>query len=286
MIPDIRPLEAADLRGALALSTSAGWNQRPEDWTLLACLAGGRAFAAVAGQQVVGTAMALDYGGFAWIAMMLVDPVHRGRGLGARLLEAALDTVADRQVRLDATPAGRPLYLKYGFRDEARLTRSVIPASRTRVASVSGRLPRPLTADDLSAILSLDRDVFGGDRGAVLRWALAQAPGSAWVRPGGSVPSYCFGRPGRLFDQIGPIVADDDAGAAALASAALAAAGDRAVVVDAYDDRPGFTAWLRARGFTGERPLFRMRRGTPQGPATGGAAPHTREFAIAGPDLA
>ena len=47
-------------------------------------------FAAVADGRVVGTAIGIDYGRFGWIAMMLVDPAYRGRGLGARLLERAM----------------------------------------------------------------------------------------------------------------------------------------------------------------------------------------------------
>ena len=49
------------------------------------------------------------------------------------------------------------------------------------------------------------------------------------------VPGYCFGRRGRLFDQIGPVVATDDEAARALVRASLAAADGRAVVVDAFD---------------------------------------------------
>src|SRR4030095_4723872 len=86
--------------------------------------------------QMVGTAIGLDYGGFGWIAMMLVHPAHRSRGLGRRLLEAAVDAVpSDRLMRLDATPLGRPLYQSYGFVDEAHLTRFVRPAIADRVAA-------------------------------------------------------------------------------------------------------------------------------------------------------
>ena len=289
-LPHIRALQTDDLQDALTLSTSAGWNQRIDDWRLLRTVARGGSFAAVSGNRVVGTAMAIDYGGFAWIAMMLVEPSHRGRGLGARLLEAAMTAVRPEfPIRLDATPAGRGLYLKYGFEDEAMLTRSVAPA-RTGGAPVTpgGPAVRSLIGADLTDVARADRTVFGGDRSAVLGWALEQAPQYArMVQGGGGPPQYCFGRPGRLFDQIGPIVAADADSATALVRSALLSAGGRAVVVDAFQERGAFTAWLRANGFEGERPLFRMER-RPQAAAQPARARSglPTEFAILGPDLA
>src|SRR5919198_2677114 len=104
----IRALTSEGLAGALRLSTSAGWNQRVNDWRMLLQLARAGAFAAIADTAVVGTAIGIDYGGFGWIAMMLVDPACRGRGLGRQLLEAAMNALPNDRIRLDATPAGRP----------------------------------------------------------------------------------------------------------------------------------------------------------------------------------
>jgi GNAT superfamily N-acetyltransferase len=285
-IPPIRELSAHDLHDALALSTSAGWNQQFADWRLLRTLAAGSAFAAVSGERVLGTALAIDYRGFAWIAMMLVEPAWRGRGLGGRLLEAALQTVpSNRPIRLDATEAGRPLYRRYGFQDESRLTRLVAPAVRPRIGHGIGAVTvRTLTPADLPVVERHDAGVFGGDRRAVLEWALDEAPHYALVVDGdGSPPQYTFGRPGRLFDQIGPVVAAGHDSATALVRAALAAASGRAVVLDAFDARPTFTTWLRACGFAGERPLFRMQR--PARPAGGARSLPSSEFAILGPDF-
>ena len=275
----IRGFRVEDLQQALALSTSAGWNQRLEDWQLLRRLASESGFAAVSDGRVVGTALALDYGRFAWIAMMLVEPGYRGRGLGARLLEAATSALSsNRLIRLDATPAGRSLYLQYGFEDESMLTRSVAPPARPGIPGSPGAVAvRPLTSADLPRIARHDAGMFGGDRSTVLAWALEAAPQYARMADDESgPPQYAFGRPGRLFDQIGPVVATDKAAAAGLVTAALASATGRSVVVDAYDAGSGFVAWLRGCGFAGERPLFRMRRRPEPGigpPGTFGGAP-------------
>jgi GNAT superfamily N-acetyltransferase len=291
--PVIRLLAPEDVESAFALSSTAAWNQRLADWRMLLALAPGGSFAALADRRVVGTAIAVDYGGFAWIAMMLVDPAHRGRGLGRRLLEAAMGSVpADRPIRLDATPMGRPLYQGYGFEDEVMLTRHVADGSThlrtSRPHGFALHDVRPLTSADLPVIATHDTQVFGGNRRAVLEWAIDGAAHYARVVESDAGPShYCVGREGRLFDQIGPVVAGDDAIAQALVSAALAAAGDRAVLLDVFDARDRFAAWLRTCGFRVQRPLYRMRR--PGGSGVSSIDERTRaplaEFAIFGPEF-
>ena len=290
--PDIRLLTAGDLDGAFGLSTANGWNQRLADWRMLLQLAPAGSFAAVADDRIVGTAIGIDYGTFAWIAMMLVDPAWRGRGLGARLLEAAIGAVPPEiPIRLDATPRGRPLYQRYGFEDEVQLTRHVAESSRPSVdnaSDIASRHVRGLTLADVPAVVARDDRVFGAHRRILLEWALEGAGQYAKMIESDAGAHYCFGRPGRLFDQIGPVVADDDPTARALVSASLRAADGRAVVVDAFDRHRGFTDWLRSRGFTASRPLFRMRRAL-QGAQRGGhAGPHgaSGERAILGPEFA
>jgi GNAT superfamily N-acetyltransferase len=279
--PRIRLLAVDDLDAAFALSSNAGWNQQLEDWQLLLTLAPAGSFAAVSGGCVVGTAIALDYGlrphpeaslpesgaaGFAWIAMMLVDPAWRGRGVGRRLLEAAIDSVpADRPIRLDATPMGRPLYVAAGFTDETTLTRHILePATDRRgLAARDARLPdvRRVLDTDLADVIACDRLIFGGERGPVLRRVHDRAPQYAHLalRDAGP-PEYCFGRQGRLFDQIGPVISRDEHGARALVSAALGGAEGRPVQLDIFDADAALPAWLHTVGFSSQRRLFRMRR--------------------------
>ena len=292
--PIIRPLTLDDLDGALRLSTCIGWNHRLDDWRMLLGLAPTGAFAAVidAGEAaVVGTAVGIDYGAFGWIAMMLVDPAWRGRGIGRHLLEAAMNAVASNDpIRLDATPLGRPLYQRYGFEDEAILSRQV---RDTRLEPRGPSLVRPLTDADLAVVIEQDRETFGGTRGSLLEWAFRGATQYAHtIRNDDGVMQYCLGRPGRLFDQIGPVVANDDETAHSLVRAALAEAGERPVVIDAFHERQPFAGALRADGFVVERTLVRMCRRrnarldeSPAKPVEGRRAV-PREFAILGPEFA
>ena len=281
---DIRLLSDADVDGAIGLSSSCGWNQRAADWHMLLQIAPSGAFAAVTPEAIVGTAIGIDYGSYGWIAMMLVDPAFRGRGIGARLLEAAMGAIpSGLPVRLDATPLGRPLYERYGFERETALTRHVRPAGASAPPAVTGHRIRPMTDADLGAVMRMDDRMSAGHRHGALRWAFGDAPQYAWIEATrADRPHYCLGRGGRLFDHVGPIVADTPDTAIALASSAITASAEHACVIDAYDAYEGFTAWLRTAGFEAQRPLYRMRRGA--APLTHRAPPLT-EFAIMGPEF-
>ena len=293
---DIRLLTDDDVDAALALSASCGWNQRAEEWHMMLQIAPSGTFTASTPDGIVGTAIGIDYGNFGWIAMMLVNPAWRGRGLGARLLEAAMGAVPpELPIRLDATPLGRPLYERYGIVLESSLTRHVRPADAGPGPAPSGDV-RPLAESDLAGVMDLDDRISGAHRHDPLRWAFGDAPRYAWIATnagaglpteGGShagTPGYCLGRGGRLFDHIGPIVADATESATALAAAAIAGSNGCALAIDAHDGHDAFTAWLRHAQFEPQRPLYRMCRAG-GAPAPSRPAPPLTEFAIMGPEF-
>jgi hypothetical protein len=222
--------------------------------------------------------------------MMLVDPNYRHRGIGRRLLETALAAVPlERVVRLDATQFGRKLYQEYGFVDEATLTRHVADATLAGpVLPIASHSLRHMSAADIPMVADEDRPIFGGDRRPLLEWALRDAPHYARVLEIDGAPShYCFGRQGRVFDQIGPVIAGDDATAQNLVTATLAGMAGPRVAIDVFDDRGSFARWLRDCGFRVERPFFRMRRGEAPATFTSDAHPSRRlEYAILGPEFA
>jgi GNAT superfamily N-acetyltransferase len=294
---DFRDMTEADLADGLRLSRASGWNQTLEDWRLLLSLGPGLFRLAVEGGRVVASGGAVRYGdALAWICMILVDPEHRGRGIGTRVFddvlartEAAVRTGGLRVVGLDATAAGRGIYLQRGF-VEGLPPRVGGPFGggpglvRMRVEGGEGaRGPvsvRPLAARDLEAVLARDLEVFGADRGAVLRWAFASAPDLARVaREGAQVAGYCFGRHGDHSDHVGPVVAEDPALARDLVLACLSRPRQGAMIVDARVE-PGWLAALGGLGFREQRPFTRM--------YLGDARPNARpalEPAILGPEF-
>jgi GNAT superfamily N-acetyltransferase len=290
--PVIRRLEIDGLDAACGLSAGAGWNQTADDWLMLFRLAPSGSFGAEADGRIVGSAVGIDYASYGWIAMMLVDPAYRGRGVGGALLEAAMSAIrAELPIRLDATPLGRPLYQRHGFEDESTLTRYALTARRGPrqehgSPDQSARAQR-LTAGDLKVVIERDMETSGRTRGQLLEWTFDRAPDYCHIiHAPDRIAQYCLGRRGRLFDQIGPVVAEDDEVADALVSAALSAAGGRQVIVDAFDAHHAFAASLRRRGFEQQRPLYRMCRPARQPSGAHATRRHALiEFAILGPEF-
>ncbi len=115
----IRQMTEADVPRCDVLRGLAGWNQLRQDWLRFIRWEPKGCFVAEAGDQILGTVTTTSYGtALAWIGMMLVHPEHRRKGIATQLMEKAVDYLKGQGVhciRLDATPAGLPLYEKMGF---------------------------------------------------------------------------------------------------------------------------------------------------------------------------
>ncbi len=278
--PAFRDMAVGDIPEGLRFSRASGWNQTEADWQLLLASNPGRFVVAVRGQRVIGTAGAAAYPPhLAWVCMILVDPAERGRGVGGQLVGRVLERLADMgAVGLDATPQGQPVYARLGFAPVSSLVR--MGGVAAAFPPPPGASVRPVTDADLPAVLRLDHEVFGADRGTLLRSAFARAPALAWcAEDAGALTGYCFGRSGHHSEHIGPVVARRLEAASALVSMALTCAAGRAVIVDATSP-PGWLAFLEERGLRAQRPFTRMYRG--------GAAPPGRpelQLAIRGPEF-
>ncbi len=113
----VRAMNLNDLTSAMNLSYSEGWNQTEKDWRLLLDNPANICLIVEAGGNMVGTATAMNYcNKVAWIGMVLIDKDFRGHGAGKLILNYLIDKLKNfDSIKLDATPAGYPLYLKSGF---------------------------------------------------------------------------------------------------------------------------------------------------------------------------
>jgi GNAT superfamily N-acetyltransferase len=283
-----REMTEADVESGLRLSRASGWNQTADDWHLLLSLGQGLFRVGVADGHVVASGGAVRYGEvLAWICMILVDPACRGQGLGTRVFDEVLARVRRlvdagqlATVGLDATPAGRGIYLLRGFAEGPALVRMAAEPMPAAHAPHHGPV-RPMAPADLEAVLDLDRAASGLPRATVLHRALASAPGLARVfHGGGRVRGFCLGRHGDRADHVGPVVAEDGVVAHELVAACLAQPRARPLIVDARLE-PGWLAALRVLGFQEQRPFTRMylqdRRP---------AAQPALEWAVRGPEFA
>jgi Acetyltransferase (GNAT) domain len=221
---------------------------------------------------------------FGWISMVLVTATWRRRGLARWLLRHSIESLRARRVLplLDATPAGRPVYLTLGFEDCWSLRRLVLrhPPHTDTEAGVEGVLVRQLEAADWPAAIAYDRAIFGAERGALLRRLAERLPRAALVAErGGEIAGLLLGRDGRVMSQLGPLVAEDDSVACALLRRAVPAVGVP-LAIDVADRHARLGEWLASLGFTSERPLTRMIWGR-----NAAFDDPRRLFAIAGPEL-
>lgn len=271
-------LEERHLPGCLALSRSANWNQNEADWRLMLGFGRGWGISTVDG-ILAATTLALPYGrDFAWLAMVLVLPGQRRQGYASRLLRVALAEMEKekRVALLDATPAGREVYVRDGFRDFWGFKRF----SLSNAFSAKGEA-KPLDSTHWPRILALDVAAFGGSREPVLRNLAARQPKAALVAErDGEIAGFVLGREGREALQVGPLVARDAETARSLLGAALAGVGSP-VYVDIADHAVSLQTWALAQGFEIQRPFTRMAHG-PRGYAPGEAS---LVFCPAGPEL-
>jgi hypothetical protein len=138
-----------------------------------------------------------------------------------------------------------------------------------------------MTEADLEEACAWDRPVFGAGRRDLLASFFARAPECAWViRDGGRLAAYCFGRPGYLYPQLGPLVAADCGAAQELVRSCLCQFDAKRVAIDVPASQTEWTGWLRSAGFQQERPFARMYLGGSVQIGTPG-----QQFAIAGPEF-
>lgn len=258
----IRSMTQDDLPLMMRLKTQAGWNQLEADVQRLLALEPEGGFVAELDGQPAGTTTTCVFGPVAWVAMVLVDPALRGRGLGTALMEYALAYLDGREVRtirLDATPLGQPIYEKLGFVAEYQLARH------------EGRLPgcnpalgvESVAEEHLEDIFRLDHDVTCTDRRKLLVRLFEERPDEMrMVRREGRVKGFLTARPGARAHYLGPCLASAEAGPLLLADACSRYAGQN-VFLDIPESNVAGTKLAESWGLTVQRRLLRMVRGVP-----------------------
>ena len=273
----LRYLTESDLPFADSLRGIAGWNQTLKDWQRFLALSPHGCLVAESEHRPVATAVTVAYGNdLGWIGMMLVHPDFRRRGIARVLLQHCIEILQSarvKSIKLDATPAGREVYLKMGFKDEYTLTRYQTDSAK---ASATDQNIRPARTDDFQKIISLDQAATGALRENLLHRLIEDASRTLVHETNGELTGFGILRPGSLASYLGPIVAADPAHAQSLASALTSGK----TFCDLPDRLPPAADWAKANNFTPQRTLTRMYLGQNVQPT----APHAY-FAIAAPDL-
>ena len=250
----IRPMQAADIDGAMRLKEAAGWNQTPLDWKRLLRLEPAGCFVDERDGMVAGTTTALRHGtDLAWIGMVLVLPEFRRQGIARGLMKHALAWLrgrGNRISRLDSTDMGRPLYAELGYQDEAVIERW----ERQPVARSRSGLTHEVMASLSDAHATLDRRACGYDRSTLIR-DLASDDSVESVQSGSG---FAFGRPGSSAWFVGPCVAVSEGGARELLAALLDGHGRDVVYWDFLPSNGSAASLASSLGFRPARRLVRM----------------------------
>ncbi|MBX5168322.1 GNAT family N-acetyltransferase [Rhizobium sp. NZLR1b] len=230
------------LGAALNLSRQAGWPHRPEDWQMALALSEG--VVAIENDRVVGTVLMTPYKQeCATINMVIVDEAMRGRGLGRRLMDAAIELAGKRPLRLVATADGLPLYEKLGFRQTGRILQH---------QGIAAELAAPMATSaaaiaDSPVITELDRQAFGADRADLIAY-LAKVGEFAVIRRSGGVTGFAVIRTFGRGEVIGPVVAGNLEDAKALVAHFIARRPGVFLRVDTTA-AAGLSDWLVEQGF-------------------------------------
>ncbi len=280
----IDPIEAAHAEAVWPLSIEAGWNQNVADWRFM--LAAGRGFGCLgADGKWQASSLVLPLGQkLAWISMVLVTEERRRFGLGSALLKRCIAEVreADAVAGLDATEAGRPIYLKLGFHDLYAISRWHLDrVNDDAVALPAGIAIRPFVLADLPKLATYDRPLSGMERPTILAHLAMRQPGLAFVAEtvSGRLAGFALGREGRFATSLGPVVADSEAIALALIARATASV-PGPFILDVPEAHREIRAWLEAQGAVSPRGYMRMTLGEAKRLDD---ASHV--FALAGPEL-
>lgn len=277
---DLQPMTMDDIPFGLQLSTAAGWNQTEADWRMLLENSLTGCYVAIFNGVEVGTVTTVTYSGYIhWIGMVLVTPGYRRRGIGTALVEAVLSCFQGKDTfYLDATPLGRPLYERLGFKEMYPLKRFL------RHPQPLEKPTRPIlmsTPHHLSEIQGYDAVGFGADRSAILSSLYERSPNLTIVaKENRKVSGICMGRQGRKYTQIGPVLADDFIIARNMLATEILNHQAHDLIIDSHVHQPGWNHYLEELGFSEKRSFMRMRLGKSLLPEQ-----HIRQYAIAGPEL-
>jgi ribosomal protein S18 acetylase RimI-like enzyme len=210
----IRKMTSDDFAYAIKLTDTMQWDLTKEDFEFMTALEPEGCFVAVDGYAKVGTITAALFGKVGWIGNVIVEASRRSEGIGALLVEHAVDYLA----RKSATTIGLyayvntvPFYEKLGFKRDSDFVRF---AGQGSVQSVDAASVKTMTKRDLADVLDLDELCMGWNRERLLKRVLVDSNDLCYVaREHDELLGFIMGDEYR--QEIGPcIVRSKNAGVA------------------------------------------------------------------------
>lgn len=265
----IRAMRPDEISLAIDWAAAEGWNPGVGD---AACFASVDAEGFLIGEldgEPAATVSCVNYDErFAFLGFYIVHPDLRGEGFGLQIWNAAIAHAGARVIGLDGVTAQQANYRKSGFQlayANVRYGGKVATPAAPRANIIA------LSEVPFAAVEADDATVFPARRYAFLR-AWIGSPGHAGcaLLRDGRLAAWGVIRPCRTGFKIGPLLADDRAGAEAVLSALIAKVGGGEVFLDVprinreaaalaqdFELAPVFET---ARMYTGAIPPLRLER--------------------------
>jgi ribosomal protein S18 acetylase RimI-like enzyme len=265
MTVSIRTISEADLEPANEILGSAF--QRAENWIpelhLFRFLQPDGVFLASSDGIPAGMVASIIYSDYAYVGLMGIHQDFQRKGLGLALMEHLLAWMEEQKVplvKLDASPAGQPLYEKLGF----------VPLDEVYVFQrQAGRLDvqRPkgielITHQHLDLIAASDTQAYGADRSRLLCALLKLYPERAFLTQDAQkqVTGYLIAQTKRIGPWI--MIESNDAEQLLLAALSLPFTGKVSVITPA--NNTDAVSLLKRYGFE----IVRVNRHMAYGPGT------------------
>lgn len=254
---EVRHLAVQELSQAPALLAPEGWDFSVDELRRLHKTGG--AVGAFDGGRLAGFLTFTDVPPIRWIGNVVVSPHLRGKGVGARMVEKAVEDAP--RAGLYAVEKAVTLYERLGFVAAGEAFAFRAEAAKPLRPSAT----EPITRADLLDVARYDRHETALDRGILVRELVNAYPDSArLVRQKGLVVGYGIAKTSPGLTELGPIVAATPRIAEDLVDALLAATPGPHEVTVLGANRHG-VGNVEARGFVKRFRAVVMHRG--KGPA-------------------
>jgi GNAT superfamily N-acetyltransferase len=250
----IQTMSRADLGRAVDWAAAEGWKPGFNDADAFYAADPEGFFAGVLGGEMIASISLVAYDArFSFLGLYIVQPAHRGKGLGLKLWQEALARHGTPLVGLDGVVAQQENYKKSGFQLAYRNIRyrGVVPGKPSARLVAADTLP-------FDRLLAYDREFFPAPRADFLKNWIKPADGNALVAINdGAIAGFGVIRACLEGLKIGPLYAESDRIAEQLLIALAATARGDNIYLDV--PAPNAAAIRLAERF-GMRPVFETAR--------------------------
>lgn len=183
------------------------------------------------------------------IGIVIVHPESRGLGLGRSVTQRCIDSMnGNASIMLIATPDGKPMYEKMGFKAVDCVHKLICDDYRP-AENLPNYSIRPFQEEDFRVLVELDRDATGADRETFLKARIRQAKECVvMMEKEDKICGFGLSITGPANMTLGPIVAGNDSVACSLVQR-LATGHTGKLRIDVSSGKEEFLSFLKERGF-------------------------------------